>query len=60
MLMLSCAIAFAQADPKAYAKEVKNAQKAVKTAQKLADTPNSDLNQAQSLIDGAMKYPEVT
>lgn len=58
--MLSCAIAFAQADPKAYAKEVKNAQKAVKTAQKLADTPNSDLNQAQSLIDGAMKYPEVT
>lgn len=60
MLMLSCAIAFAQADPKAYAKEVKNAQKAVKTAQKLADTPNSDLNQAQSLIDGAMKYPEIT
>lgn len=60
MLMLSYAIAFAQADPKAYAKEVKNAQKAVKTAQKLADTPNSDLNQAQSLIDGAMKYPEVT
>lgn len=60
MLMLSCAIAFAQADPKAYAKEVKNAQKAVKEAQKLADTPNGNLNQAQSLIDGAMKYPEIT
>ncbi len=60
MLMLSCMVALAQTDPKAYAKEVKNAQKAVKEAQKLADTPNSNLNQAQSLIDGVMKYPEIT
>ena len=60
MLMLSCMVALAQTDPKAYAKEVKNAQKAVKEAQKLADTPNGNLNQAQSLIDGAMKYPEIT
>lgn len=60
MLMLSCIVALAQTDPKAYAKEVKNAQKAVKTAQKLADTQGGDLNQAQKLIDGAMKYPEIT
>ncbi len=59
MLMLSCIVALAQTDPKAYAKEVKNAQKAVKTAQKLADTQGGDLNQAQKLIDDAMKYPEI-
>ncbi len=60
MLMLSCMVAFAQTDPKVYAKELKNAQKAVKEAQKLANTPNSNLNQAQGLIDGAMKFPEIT
>ncbi len=60
MLMLSCIVAMAQADPKAYAKELKNAQKAVKEAQKLADTQGGDLKQAQNLIDGAIKYPEIT
>ncbi|MBR5804293.1 MAG: tetratricopeptide repeat protein [Bacteroidaceae bacterium] len=60
MLMLSCVVVFAQADPKAYAKELKQAEKAVKEAQKLAETPGGDLNQAQKLIDGAMKYPEIT
>ena len=34
MLMLSCIVTFAQADPKAYAKELKQAQKAVKDAQR--------------------------
>lgn len=60
MLMLSCIVALAQTDPKAYAKEVKSAQKAVKEAQRLADTQGGDLNKAQQLIDGAMKYPEIT
>lgn len=60
MLMLSCIVALAQTDPKAYAKELKSAQKAVKEAQRLADTQGGDLNQAQTLIDGAMKYPEIT
>lgn len=60
LLMLSCIVAFAQAAPKAYAKELKNAQKAVKQAQTLADTQGGDLNQAQTLIDGVMKYPEIT
>lgn len=60
MLMLSCVVALAQTDPKAYAKELKKAEKAVKQAQKLADTQGGDLNQAQGLIDGAMKFPEIT
>lgn len=60
MLMLSCIVALAQTDPKAYAKEVKNAQKLVKEAQKLADTQGGDLNQAQKLVDEVMKYPEIT
>lgn len=60
LLMLSCIIVFAQADPKAYAKELKKAQKEVKQAQTLADTQGGDLNQAQMLIDGVMKYPEIT
>ena len=60
LMMLSCIVIFAQTDPKAYAKELKNAQKAVKQAQMLVDTQDGDLNQAQILVDGVMKYPEIT
>ena len=60
MLMLSCCVIFAQADPKAYAKELKQIEKSVKEAQRLADTQGSDLNQAISLIEKAMKFPEIT
>lgn len=60
MLMLSCIVAFAQADPKAYAKEVKQAQKAVRDAQREVNMAEGNLNQAQTLIDKAMKYPEIT
>lgn len=55
MLMLSCCIAWAQTDPKA----LKQAQKDVKAAQRLINTQGSDLNEAQKLIDGAMKYEEI-
>lgn len=60
MLMLSCIVAMAQADPKAYAKELKQAQKDVKEAQRELALATSDLNKAQMLVDGAMKYPEIT
>lgn len=57
LLMLSCCIAaFAQTDPKV----LKQAQKDVKQAQRLVDTQGSDLNQAKTLIDGVMGYPEIT
>lgn len=57
--MLSCIVALAQTDPKAYAKELKTAEKNVKEAGKLANMAGGDLNQAQTLVDGAMKYPEI-
>ncbi|MBR3896666.1 MAG: tetratricopeptide repeat protein [Bacteroidaceae bacterium] len=60
MLMLSCMVALAQADPKAYAKEVKKAEKDVKAAQKELALATGDINKAQALVDGAMKYPEIT
>ena len=44
MLMLSCIVAMAQADPKAYAKELKQAQKDVKEAQRELALATSDLN----------------
>lgn len=56
MLMLSCVLVMAQTDPKV----LKQAQKDVKTAQKLAEAPEPDLNQAKKLIDGVMQYPEIT
>jgi len=59
MLMFSCIVALAQTDPKAYAKELKKAEKSVKEAAKLVNMAGGDLNQAQTLVDGAMKYPEI-
>lgn len=56
LLILSCAVSMAQTDPKV----LKQAQKDVKAAQKLANTPDADLNQATKLIDGVMNYPEIT
>lgn len=55
LLMIVC-IAFAQTDPKV----LKQANKDVKQAQKIAMTADSDLNQAQKLIEGAMAYDEIT
>lgn len=60
MLMLSCIVAFAQTDPKAYAKELKKAERDVKEAQREVAMAEGNLNQAKTLIDGAMKYPEIT
>jgi len=56
LMMLSFCVVLAQTDPKV----LKKAQKDVKTAQRLADTPGSDLNQASLLIKDAMNYPEIT
>lgn len=55
ILMLSCCIAMAQTDPKA----LKQAQKDVKTAQRLVSTQGADLNEAKKLIDGVMQYDEI-
>ena len=60
MLMFTCIISMAQADPKAYAKVLKKAERDVKAAQKELTLATGDLNKAQSLVDGAMKYPEIT
>lgn len=59
MLMLSCTIMMGQTDPKAYAKELKQANKNVKEAIKQVTIANGDLNQAQKLVDEVIKYPEI-
>lgn len=55
-LLITFCATYAQTDPKI----LKQANKDVKQALKIAETVDSDLNQALQLVEGAMAYNEIT